>query len=70
MDEVHAVIQAQAGEFGPPDESEWMLTDWVLVAKWVTPMDDRTWVCRRTAPGTDGLMSKGLLHEGLFGEWE
>ncbi len=68
VDRINAAIQGGHAEHAP--DGDWFVSDWVVMARWSSVTDDRTWVSRIVGPTTNGLMTKGLMHEGLFGQWE
>jgi len=60
---VHAAIQANP----PPEfvQKGALLTQWALVAEWVTP-DGQKWLSRLESEGLTGWHRKGMLFEVLW----
>lgn len=73
--EVHDLIQRHAALLGPefdgdPDEgvplAAPILTEWVLVARWVDMVTDESFTTRIGSRNLPAPMRTGLLHQALF----
>lgn len=75
--ELHDAIQQRANVIGPTDDDEfppedgdlWMLTEWVLVANWTNVNDGNSRMVRLGSPDLLAHHRSGLLHDGLFSNW-
>lgn len=64
-DRIHALLQ----ELGPPgDDVGSLLTGWVMLTSWVDP-NGTPWLARGYAAEVPFWAAKGMLHQGLYGEW-